>query len=90
MATNGPPYHHYTSSFEGIREEGEALRKMIVDEIYNVTATKTTWLAGEGQTQCNDLAKTSRVKRLSIFFQLEYWKVNFHILIHVCPNLKID
>ncbi len=63
---------------------------MTIDEIDNVATTRTTWLANGGRPQCNDPTKTFGVKRLNILFQLEYWKVNFHIFIHVCPNLKID
>jgi hypothetical protein len=84
------PYYHDTSSFEGIWKEGETLRRMIAYEIYNVIVAKTTWLVDGGWPQCIDLAKTSGVKRLSILFQLKYWKVNFHIFIHVRLNLKID
>lgn len=84
------PYCHDTSSFKGIQEEGEALRRMTIDEIYNAAATRMIWLASGSLPQRNDPTKTSRVKRLSILFQLEYWTVNFHIFIHVHPNLKID
>jgi hypothetical protein len=31
------PYHHDTSSFEGIQEEGETPKRMTIDEIFNVT-----------------------------------------------------
>jgi hypothetical protein len=34
------PYHHDTFSFEGIREEGEAPRKMTIDEIYQCSCSK--------------------------------------------------
>jgi hypothetical protein len=84
------PNRHDTFSFEGIQEEGEAPRRMTIDEIYNATITRMIWLANGGSPQRNDPAKTSKVKRLSILFQLEYWTVNFHIFIHVHPNLKID
>jgi hypothetical protein len=84
------PYHHDTSSFEGIQEEGEAPKRMTIDEIYNAATTRMIWLVSGGSPQRNDLAKTSRMKRLNILFQLEYWTVNFHIFIHVHPNLKID
>jgi hypothetical protein len=84
------PHRHDTSSFEGIWEEGEAPRRMTTNEIYNVVVARMTWLISGDQPQHNDVTKTSGMKRLSILFQLEYWKVNFHIFIHVHPNLKID
>jgi hypothetical protein len=84
------PHCHDTSSFEGIREEGEAPRRMTTNEIYNAVVARMTWLISGGQPQHNDPTKTSRVKRLNILFQLEYWKVNFQIFIHVHLNLKID
>jgi len=63
---------------------------MTIDEIYNATTARMTWFASGGWPQCNDPTKTFGVKRLSILFQLEHWKVNFHIFIHVQPNLIID
>jgi hypothetical protein len=63
---------------------------MIVNEIYDVVVARMTWFTSGGRPQRNDPAKTSKVKRLNILFQLEYWTVNFHIFTHVHLNLKIN
>jgi hypothetical protein len=57
-----------------------APQKMIANQIYEATTRRMAWLVNGGRTQCDDLAKTFRVKRLSILFMLEYWKVNIFVL----------
>jgi hypothetical protein len=49
---------------------------MIIKNIYNASATRMAWPSHGGQLQCDDLAKTIRLKRLNILFKLEFWKVN--------------
>jgi hypothetical protein len=48
---------------------------MLVDDIYIVTMVRATWFERGGRPTSFNPTKTSRVKRLSILFQLEYWKV---------------
>jgi hypothetical protein len=76
------PYCHDTSSFEGVQKDGVAPNRMTMDEIYIAISTRTTWLASRGGPQCNDPSRIPRVKRLSILFQLEYWKVIINIFIN--------
>jgi hypothetical protein len=48
---------------------------MLVDDIYIATMARETWFEHGGKLVNSNATKTSRVKRLSILFQLEYWKV---------------
>jgi hypothetical protein len=64
--------------FDGVRKEGMAPQRKIVDKIYHANITQTIWLISGGRPHRNDLAKTFELKRLNILFQLEYWKVKIN------------
>jgi hypothetical protein len=62
-------YCHKTLSFDGVHEEGMTLQWMIVEEIYRVTTTQTTWLTSGGRPYCNNPTKTYGLKKLNRLFQ---------------------
>jgi hypothetical protein len=69
------PFCHNAIAFYGEHEQGSPPTKMSIDGIYTITMARATWLEHGSRPTNFDSSKTFGVKRLSILFQLEYWKV---------------
>ncbi len=70
---NDHVYHRDIRAFGGV-EEGTPPPRMSVDDIIAVASTREAWLEAS-QPMCGDLVTNFGVKRLSILFKFEYWKV---------------
>jgi len=69
------PFQHNANTFDGEHKQKNPPTKMLVDDIYTTPMVRATWLERGGKPTSFDPTKTFGVKRLSILFQLEYWKV---------------
>jgi len=61
--------------FDGVREIGLLPPQVTVAYISKEVELKVQWLTNGGHPTKKNLAKRTRIKRVSILFELKYWKV---------------
>jgi hypothetical protein len=63
------------ATFDGVRETDLPPRKVVVVDIYKEAELRAQWFVGGGRPIKEDPTKRIGIKRVSILFELEYWKV---------------
>jgi hypothetical protein len=63
------------ATFDGVQEMGPPPPKVTIADIFKEAELKTQWLVGGGRPTKENPTEKIGIKRVSILFELKYWKV---------------